>query len=164
MTSSAGNPSTAFEYECYEIEDDTSWFNYHGPKIKIPKQELPMTICTVDTIEYSLTWVQMFLWSRDQPYQKVLSQSYLVIPNLWGPLQVVLRRKKSSQCMRPEFNKNRRIRQQKVLVFNNNKVKYNIILGTNFLSKTSRSGLRLFGTWTDRQSAQYIIIAMFIHM
>ncbi len=29
---------------------------------------------------------------------------------------------------------------------------------------TSRLGLRLFGTWTDRQSAQYIIIAMFVHM
>jgi hypothetical protein len=39
-----------FEYECYEIEDDTPQFNYHGPKIKIPKQELPKTICTADTI------------------------------------------------------------------------------------------------------------------
>jgi hypothetical protein len=36
----------------------------------------------------------------------------------------------------PEFDKNRRINQQKVLVFDNNNVKYNIILGTNFLSKT----------------------------
>jgi hypothetical protein len=36
----------------------------------------------------------------------------------------------------PEFDKNRRINQQKVLVFGNNNVKYNIILGTNFLSKT----------------------------
>jgi len=36
----------------------------------------------------------------------------------------------------PKFNKNRRINQQKVLVFDNNNVKYNIILGTNFLSKT----------------------------
>jgi hypothetical protein len=36
----------------------------------------------------------------------------------------------------PEFNKNRRINQQKVLVFDNNNVKYDIILGTNFLSKT----------------------------
>jgi hypothetical protein len=48
--SSAGNASTAFEYECYEIEDDTPLFNYHGPKIKIPKQESPVTICTADTI------------------------------------------------------------------------------------------------------------------
>jgi hypothetical protein len=36
----------------------------------------------------------------------------------------------------PEFNKNRRINQQKVLVFDNDNVKYNIMLGTNFLSKT----------------------------
>ena len=34
--SSTGNAS-AFEYECYEVKDDTPWFNYHGPKIKIPK-------------------------------------------------------------------------------------------------------------------------------
>jgi hypothetical protein len=36
----------------------------------------------------------------------------------------------------PEFNKKRRINHQKVLVFDNNNVKYGIILGTNFLSKT----------------------------
>ncbi len=36
----------------------------------------------------------------------------------------------------PEFDKNRRINQQKVLVFDNDNVKYNIILGTNFISKT----------------------------
>jgi hypothetical protein len=48
--SSAGNATIAFEYHCYEIEADTPQFNYHGPKIKIPKQELPVTICTADTI------------------------------------------------------------------------------------------------------------------
>ncbi len=36
----------------------------------------------------------------------------------------------------PKLDKNRCINQQKVLVFDNNKVKYNIILGTHFLSKT----------------------------
>jgi hypothetical protein len=36
----------------------------------------------------------------------------------------------------PEFDKNRRINQQKDLVFDNDNVKYDIILGTNFLSKT----------------------------
>ncbi len=35
----------------------------------------------------------------------------------------------------PKFNKNRQINQQKVLVFDNNNVKKDIILGTNFLSK-----------------------------
>ncbi len=48
--SSAGNAPIAFEYHCYEIEADAPRFNYHGPKIKIPKQELPVTICTADTI------------------------------------------------------------------------------------------------------------------
>jgi hypothetical protein len=36
----------------------------------------------------------------------------------------------------PEFDKNRRISQQKALVFDNDHVKYDVILGTNFLSKT----------------------------
>ncbi len=36
----------------------------------------------------------------------------------------------------PKFNKNRHINQQKILVFDNDNVKYDIILGTNFLSKT----------------------------
>ncbi len=47
--SSIGNAST-FEYECYEVKDDTPQFNYHGPKIKFSKQKSPMTICTADTI------------------------------------------------------------------------------------------------------------------
>jgi hypothetical protein len=36
----------------------------------------------------------------------------------------------------PKFDKNRRINQQKVLVFDNNNAKYNNILGTKSLSKT----------------------------
>jgi hypothetical protein len=47
--SSIGNAS-AFEYECFEVKDNTPQFNYDGPKIKIPKQESPVTICTADTI------------------------------------------------------------------------------------------------------------------
>jgi hypothetical protein len=35
----------------------------------------------------------------------------------------------------PEFDKNRHINQQKVLIYDNNNIKYDIILGTNFLSK-----------------------------
>jgi hypothetical protein len=35
----------------------------------------------------------------------------------------------------PEFNKNRCINQQKVLVFDNNNVKYDIILGTTFFPR-----------------------------
>jgi hypothetical protein len=48
--SSAGNASIAFEYYCYEIEVGAPGFTYHGPKIKIPKQESPVTICAADTI------------------------------------------------------------------------------------------------------------------
>ncbi len=48
--SSAGNASIAFEYYCYEIEANAPCFNYHGQKIRIPKQELPMTIYTTDTM------------------------------------------------------------------------------------------------------------------
>jgi hypothetical protein len=36
----------------------------------------------------------------------------------------------------PEFDKNRRINQHNVYMFDNDNVKYNIILGPNFLSKT----------------------------
>ncbi len=36
----------------------------------------------------------------------------------------------------PKFDKNRRINQQKVLVFDNDNAKYDIILGTNLLSET----------------------------
>jgi hypothetical protein len=36
----------------------------------------------------------------------------------------------------PKFDKNKCINQQKVSVFDNNKIKYYIILGINFLSKT----------------------------
>ena len=54
--SSAGNATIAFEYHCYEIEADAPWFNYHGPKIKIPKQESPITIYTADTIGTIRSW------------------------------------------------------------------------------------------------------------
>ncbi len=54
--SSAGNATIAFEYHCYEIEADAPQFNYHGPKIKIPKQESPVTISTADTIGTIRSW------------------------------------------------------------------------------------------------------------
>ena len=40
----------------------------------------------------------------------------------------------------PEFDKNRRISQQRALIFDNPTCKYDIILGTNFLSK---AGIKL---------------------
>ncbi len=69
-SSFTGNTPIASEYHCYEIEADTPSLNYHGPKIMFLKQELPVTICTADTIgtiqsqrlfKYSLTQAQMSL-------------------------------------------------------------------------------------------------------
>jgi hypothetical protein len=47
---SAGNATITSEGYCYEIEADEPQFNDHGLKIMIPKQELPIIICTSDTI------------------------------------------------------------------------------------------------------------------
>ncbi len=41
----------------------------------------------------------------------------------------------------PEFDKNRCINQQKVLVFDNDNIKYNIILGTNFFQDWNKAEL-----------------------
>jgi hypothetical protein len=40
----------ASETKCYNIESDGPRYNYHGPKVVIPKQESPITICTTNTI------------------------------------------------------------------------------------------------------------------
>jgi hypothetical protein len=66
---SAENAPIAFEYYCYDIEADTPQFNYHGPKIMIPEQELPITVLLIqlilyavkDSFEYFLTQAQMSL-------------------------------------------------------------------------------------------------------
>jgi hypothetical protein len=55
--SSVGNASTACKYKCYKIEADATWFNYHGPNIKIPKQDSPIAN-TIGTIRSQrLFWV-----------------------------------------------------------------------------------------------------------
>ncbi len=93
--SSAGNASAAFEYYCYEIGADTPWFNYHGPKIKIPKQELPMTICTTDTIgtirsqrlcQILFDSVSNVSMIKRTALPNGIITKLLDIPNLWGPL------------------------------------------------------------------------------
>ncbi len=145
--SSTGNAS-AFEYECYEVKDDTPRFSYHGPKIKIPKQESPTTICTSDTIG-TIRSQRLFRVLFDSGLNvSMIKRSALpkgVITKYPGDIKLV---RTLAGCLKtqevvtmqdirlPEFDKNRRINQQKVLVFDNNNVKYNIILGTNFLSKT----------------------------
>ncbi len=145
--SSAGN-ALAFEYKCYEVKDDTPPFNYHGPKIKIPKQESPMTICIADTFG-TLRSQRLFRVLFDSGSNVfMIKRSALpkgVITKLLGDTKLVRTfaghlKMQEAITMRdirlPEFNKNRRINQQKVLVFDNNNLKYDIILGTNFLSET----------------------------
>ncbi len=146
--SSAGNASTAFEYECYKIEADTPQFNYHGSKIKIPKKELPLTICTADTIGTIKSWRLLWVLFDSGSNVSTMKRSALpkgIITKLLGNIKLV---RTLAGCLKtqeaitmqdlrlPEFDNNRHINQQIVLVFGNNKVKYNIILGTNFLSKT----------------------------
>jgi hypothetical protein len=145
--SSTGNAS-ALEHECYEVKDDTPQFNYHGPKIKIPKQESPVTICTADTID-TIRSQRLFQVLFDSGSNvSTIKRSALpkgVITKLLGDTKLVrtlagrlkMQEVVTMQDIRlPEFDKNRRINQQKVLVFNNDNVKYDIILGTNFLSQT----------------------------
>ncbi len=141
--SSAANTS-AFEYECYKIKDGTPWFNYHGPKIKIPEQELPVTICTTDTIGTirSQRLFQVLIDSgsnvsmiKRSALPKGVITKLLVDTKLVRTLAGCLKTQEvvTMQDIRvPEFAYNRCINQQKVLVFDND----NIILGTNFLSKT----------------------------
>ncbi len=59
----------------------------------------------------------------------------------------------------PKFNKNRHITQQKVLVFYNNNVKYDVILGTNFLSKT---GIKL--NYSEGKMKCLIALSHFVHL
>jgi hypothetical protein len=121
--SSTGNAS-AFEYECYEVKDDTPWFNYHGPKIKIPKQESPGTICTADTIgtirSQRLFWVLFDSGSN----VSMIKRSALpkgVIAKLLGDTKLVrtlagclkMQEVVTMQHIRlPEFDKSRHINQQ----------------------------------------------------
>jgi hypothetical protein len=58
-----------------------------------------------------------------------------------------------------KFDKNRPINQQKILVFDNNNVKYNITLGTNLLSKTGFKSNYSEGTWNG-----LITPSHFVHM
>jgi hypothetical protein len=145
--SSAGNAS-AFEYECYKVEDNAPQFNYHRPKIKVPKQESPMTICTADTIATIRSQRLLRVLFDSGLNVSMIKRSALpkgVITKLLCDTKLV---RTLAGCLKtqevftmqdirlPEFDKNRRINQQKVLMFDNKNVKYNIILGTNFLSKT----------------------------
>ncbi len=57
----------------------------------------------------------------------------------------------------PEFDKNRCINQHKVLVFDNDNVKYNIILNTNLLSKTGFKSTAQKETWNGLISPSHFV-------
>jgi hypothetical protein len=111
-----------------------------------------MTICTADTIgtirsqrlfQELVDLVSNVSMIKRSPLPKGIITKLLgdtkLVRTLAGRLK--MQEVVTMQDIRlPEFNKNRRINQQKVLVFDNNNIKYNIILGTNYLSKT---GIRL---------------------
>ena len=142
---SVGNASIASE-ECFDVEDKPQ-FNYRGPKVLPTKNETPVTICTTNTIGMvkSRRLFRVLLDSGatcslikrsclpKNCQTKAISSSKKV-STLAGKIKsqevVTLR-----DLRLPEFDKNRRINQQKCLVFDNDNCNYDIILGTNFLSK-----------------------------
>ena len=144
---SVGNASIA-SLEVYEVfDDDDIEYCFHGPKI-IPKNETPATICTVNTIGtiHSRRLFRILLDSgascclikrSSLPNGVVLKDlsTGKMIKTLSG--QVMAQQVVTLRDIRlPEFDKNRRIEQQKALVFDNDNCRYDMILGTNFLSKT----------------------------
>ena len=148
---SAGNADFS-RYDCFDLEFDEPRYNYHGPKIIVPRHECPVTICTADTIGAvkSRRLLRVLLDSgstvslikRSALPPKVVTKKISDTKNistLAGKLQaqevITLR-----DLRLPEFDKNRRISQQRALVFDNDQVRYDVILGTNFLSK---AGIKL---------------------
>jgi hypothetical protein len=107
-----------------------------------------MTICTAETIG-TIRSQRLFQVLFDSGSNvSMIKRSALpkgIITKLLGDTKLVrtlaghlkMQETATMQDIRlPEFDKNRHINQQQVLVFDNNNVKYNIILGTNFLFKT----------------------------
>ncbi len=116
-------------------------------KIKISKQELPVTICIADTIG-AIRSRRLFQVLFDSGSNvSMIKRSALpkgVITNLLGDTKLVrtltghlkMQEVVMMHDLRlPKFDKNRHINQQKVLVFDNYNVKYNIILGTTFFPR-----------------------------
>ena len=150
--SSTGNATYLSSLENYQTEVEQPRYNYHGPKIVLPPNESPVTICTTDTINMvkSRRLLRVLLDSgstvslikRTALPPNVVTKEISTtrhVTTLAGKIQaqevVTLR-----DLRLPEFDKNRRIGEQKCLVFDNDNVKYDIILGTNFLAK---AGIKL---------------------
>ncbi len=144
---SVGNAFIA-SLEVYEVfDDDDIEYCFHGPKV-IPKNETPATICMVNTIG-AICSRRLFRILLDS------GASCCLIKKSSLPNGVVLKDLSNGKAIKtlsghvmaqqvvtlcdirlPEFDKNRRIEQQKALIFDNDNCCYDMILGTNFLAKT----------------------------
>ncbi len=124
-SSSQQNPSIACGYYCCEIEADAPWFNYHYTKSKGTQK---LVLCKVKDFFDSGSNVSMIKRSAlpKGVITKLLGDTNLV-RTLVGHLKT--HKAVTMQDLRlPEFDKNRRINQQKVLVFDKDNIKYNINL------------------------------------
>jgi hypothetical protein len=131
--------------------------------MKIPKQESPGTICTADTIGTTRSQRLFRVLFDSGSNVSMIKRSDLpkgVITQMIGDTKLVRTlaghlKTQEVVTMRDlrlsKFDKNRCINQQKVLVFDNDNVKYDIILGRNFLSKTGMNLNYLEGNmeWFD---------------
>ena len=144
---SAGNASF-ISFECFQGEDETPQFNYCGPKVLPTRHETPVTICTANTIGTlrsrrifrvlfdsgsNVSLIKRSCLPRNCKTKSLSSRRQ--VATLAGKLlskEVVTLR----DIRLPEFDKNRRIDEHKCLVFDNDNCNYDIILGTQFLSKT----------------------------
>ncbi len=168
--SSAGNASTAFEctnamrlrlmhLDSITMGQRSRFLNKNHPWSFVPMIQLaPYKV--KDSFDYSLTRAQMPLWLRDQPYQKALLQSCLVIPKLVRTLTGGLKMQEvvMMQTLRfPKLDKNRRINQQKVLVFDNNNVRQTMSNTTSSWVQTFFP--RLEWSWTTQRETWNGLIA-----
>ena len=157
LTEQSSKPDNSAGYasdetlDVYELHEDEILYNYRGPKV-LPINETPVTICTANTIgclrSRKLLRVMLdsgsmgCLIKRSALPKGIVPQELSKTKNfntLAGKLsayeKVVLR-----DVRLPEFDKNRRISEQRALIFDSDTCKYDVILGTDFLSK---AGIKL---------------------
>ena len=146
---SAGNASLD-SFECFQGEDETPQFNYRGPKVLPTRHETPVSICTANTIGTlrsrrifrvlfdsgsNVSLIKRSCLPRNCKTKSLTSRRQ--VATLAGKLlskEVVIVTLRDIRL--PEFDKNRQIDEHKCLVFDNDNCNYDIILGTQFLSKT----------------------------
>ena len=145
---SAGNASidTLDTLAAYQLDADETEYSYRGPKV-LYRNETPATICTANTIGLirSRKLLRVLLDSGSNaclinrsalpkgiiPKELSNKKSFRTLAGKLSASQMVTLR----DVRLPEFDKNRHIEQQRALIFDNDKCKYDLILGTNFLSK-----------------------------